>query len=64
MIFPVNNSFSAFIMCIVFQPKAYQKSYGCAYILAMNNGSWMLRNDKVKNSLETESNNRGAGCTL
>lgn len=28
--------------------KAYQKAYGCSYENAMQNGSRMLRNDKVK----------------
>lgn len=31
--------------------KAYQKAYGCDYISAMNNGSRMLRNDKVKEAI-------------
>lgn len=31
--------------------KAYQKAYGCDYISAMQNGSRMLRNDKVKEEI-------------
>lgn len=31
--------------------KAYQKAYGCSYENAMQNGSRMLRNDKVKEEI-------------
>lgn len=31
--------------------KAYQKAYGCDYISAMNNGSRMLRNDRIKEEI-------------
>lgn len=31
--------------------KAYQKAYGCDYVSAMQNGSRMLRNDKVKEEI-------------
>lgn len=31
--------------------KAYQKAYGCDYISAMQNGSRLLRNDKVKSEI-------------
>ena len=38
--------------------KAYQKAYECSYESAMQNGSRMLRNDKVKNEIHNLKQNR------
>lgn len=38
--------------------KAYQKAYGCSYENAMQNGSRMLRNDKVKEEIIRLKQNR------
>lgn len=38
--------------------KAYQKAYGCSYENAMQNGSRMLRNDKVKEEIIRVKQNR------
>ena len=38
--------------------KAYQKAYGCSYENAMQNGSRMLRNDKVKEEIMRLKQNR------
>ena len=38
--------------------KAYQKAYECDYISAMQNGSRMLRNDKVKEEIQRLKQNR------